>query len=79
MSRRPVQPLRYRVTFWAGDQPDVSYHCALGTQNARRWALQTARSYGGHLWLEYTDGTSERIDVTPFGSPVLPSEAAKAA
>jgi hypothetical protein len=72
--RRPVQPLRYRVSFWAEDQPEVSYHCALGTANARRWALHTARAHGGHCWLEYTDGTSERIDTT-FGQSVLPVDA----
>ncbi len=78
--RRPVQPLRYRVTFWNDDQPDVSYNCALGTVSARRMATYTARNYGGMLWVEHTDGTSERVDIGDrLSNPVLPSEALKAA
>jgi hypothetical protein len=74
-TRRPVQPLRYRVTYWGDDeQPDVSYNCALGTVAARRHALFNARQYGGMVWCEYTDGTSERIDTT-FGQSVLPADA----
>lgn len=55
---------RYRVEYWH-DQPDVGYSAALGVSEARRWACFNARTYGGRVMADYTDGTSE--EVQPYG------------
>jgi hypothetical protein len=52
-------PLRFFVEFW--DSPRVGYNTGLGVANARKYALYTAKAYGGNAFCEYADGASEEI------------------
>lgn len=51
--------VRYVVSF--RDSPPVGYHTGLGTKAAWGYALETARTYGGRLEEEDSDGRFEIV------------------
>ena len=57
-----ISPIRYIVDFW--ESPRVSYHARL--DGAKKFALYTAKNYGGKITCEYSDGTFQEI---PLANP----------
>ena len=58
-SHSNAHPIRYRVQFW--DDPDVSYSCQFGVREAKRWAIDTARGWGGTVYEECSNGRAYEV------------------
>ena len=54
------RPHRYIVQ--RPNEPDCGYSCGVGGKDdAKSWAFQNASRFGGTVWVENTDGTSEVV------------------
>lgn len=55
-----IRALRY-IVFIPGQEEQASYNCSLGNREAKSWAMQNARTYGGAVQCQLNDTSIEWI------------------